>query len=162
MATCCNKNEFFWAQKSIFELTWGAWLESTWALWQINRSIKGLLYFVPSLLQISSTRSIFSQEQQPIWMFMCGKWSSSLLTCFGLCKPLSNKSLIGLLQRVIRFAPRPPLVFNYPCTLSFSSRRGWWRLHQTLISSFASACQAQMELFITVTARLILLWWWVS
>lgn len=33
---------------------------------------------------------------------------------------------------------------------------------QTLIGSFASACQAQMELFITVTARFILFWWGAS
>lgn len=76
------------------------------------------------------------------------------------------RSLIGLLHRVIRFGPlRPLLVFNYPCSVSFSSCWTWWLpmpigergdFSGPLIASFASACQTQMELFITVTSRFIL------
>lgn len=130
---------------------------------------KRFRYFVRELLPISLDKvKLFW-----VWWntYVRSKWPLPLLLFSGCANPQAVRHFIGLLQRVIRFAPWPLLVFNYPRTLSFSS---WWRwrqpianrwkrrLHQDLIGSFASACQAQMEHFITVTARFIFGWWGLS
>lgn len=92
------------------------WLENKRSLSKINWGIRSFLYCVSELCTYLSTRSIFSEEQAgllTVWMFVCNKWSSTLLTCFGLCGPLRIGLLLAF-RELLGLPPRPLLVFNYP------------------------------------------------